>query len=454
MKVIQSKSLTRFFKLHYVIACIVLVILIIGVIATFLQIQKRNELRGKAAEFPVGFAIVPTTQTFPPSQQFTVDVKINSGTDTTNALQVDLNYDPAKLQFVSMNYTNSAFEIGAQEIVNTSNGTISFTRGTQTPKSGEQQVASVTFTAPASGSTVVGFGSQSQMVNAVTNQAIPGQYTPGTFTFANSTATPTTGTQQGGTIQTTGGNSSYNVGDTFQVNVTVSGNPAFNAAQSTVAVSSNLTIQSVNTAPSGGCGFTYAPNSTPTVSNPSFAGAILGGSSTNCTVYTLDLRANAVGTGTISFSNNSVKSATDSSEIFSSATNRLITINAAATNTPTVTNSPTPTVTTSVTPVNTATPTQTLTPTRTPTPTFTPTPTVTPTPTLSPTPTVTTTPGCRVGLKAGDINGDNQINSTDLAQLFIDWGKTNGFTFVNADLNCDGVINLTDLSVLARTYGT
>ncbi len=119
-------------------------------------------------------------------------------------------------------------------------------------------------------------------------------------------------------------------GQQFSVDLVIDGGgQPFNAAQATVAVSSNLTINSVVVTPvtSGGCNFTFAnQNSTPKVSNPSFAGAILNSSSDKCTVYTLNLTASGTGIGTLSVSNSQVKSSVDNSEIFVSSKNGAYTI--------------------------------------------------------------------------------------------------------------------------------
>lgn len=107
------------------------------------------------------------------------------------------------------------------------------------------------------------------------------------------------------------------------------GGQPFNAAQADVSVGGNVTVQSVEIVPveQGGCGFTFAnQNATPSVSNLSFAGAILNGSSTQCTLFTVTLIAGNSGSGNISISNSQVKSSDDSAEIFLSSQNGLFTI--------------------------------------------------------------------------------------------------------------------------------
>ncbi len=201
------------------------------------------------------------------------------------------------------------------------------------------------------------------------------------------------------------------VGSPFSIDIVVDGGgQAFNAAQATVTVSPNLSVTGLSITPlaSGGCNFTYTQ--TPTITNPSFAGAILATSSTLCKVYNLTLSPLSAGTGTITFTNASVKAYSDNSEILSSVINGSYPLTAPTptpvpptpTNTPvppTATTAPTatpvPPTATAIPPTPTNTPTNTpVPPTATPvppTPTRTPTP-VPPTPTNTPTPLPTSTP--------------------------------------------------------------
>lgn len=97
---------------------------------------------------------------------------------------------------------------------------------------------------------------------------------------------------------------SYQVGTPFTTEIFINGHgDLFNAAQATVAVSSNLSIKDITI---GDCNFSFI--TTPTITNPSFLGVILGGSSKNCTLYTLTLLPISPGKGIITISNASVKS--------------------------------------------------------------------------------------------------------------------------------------------------
>ena len=61
--------------------------------------------------------------------------------------------------------------------------------------------------------------------------------------------------------------------------------------------------------------------------------------------------------------------------------------------------------------------------------------------------------GAGVSLKSipGDLNGDGTVNVTDLSILLSNWGKT-GVTAAQGDLNGDGTVNVTDLSILLSNW--
>lgn len=158
----------------------------------------------------------------------------------------------------------------------------------------------------------------------------------GIYTYALTPPVPTpTPTPSPDTISLSLSTSTITVGQPFSTTVVVSGGQAFNAAKATVSVSSNLTVNGIQSAPSPECNMNYTKS--PTTSDPSFAGAIYGSSSTNCNVYTITLTPNAVGTGTITFTNAQIKAYVDNSDILSGVTNGSFTINPAPSPTGTTT---------------------------------------------------------------------------------------------------------------------
>ncbi len=53
----------------------------------------------------------------------------------------------------------------------------------------------------------------------------------------------------------------------------------------------------------------------------------------------------------------------------------------------------------------------------------------------------------------GDLDGDLDVDLTDLAQLLADYGAT-GMTPADGDFDLDGDVDLSDLSALLALYGT
>lgn len=129
------------------------------------------------------------------------------------------------------------------------------------------------------------------------------------------------------TIYTSPASGNRNVGEKFSVDLVVDGGgTAFNAAKLNVSVSNNLVIKDITL---GNCDFAFV--TTPTVNNPSFVGAILGGSSLKCNVYTMILQVREVGNGYIVLSNGSIKAYSKATEIFSFAKNSVFVLNPSST---------------------------------------------------------------------------------------------------------------------------
>ncbi len=312
------------------------------------------------------------------------------------------------------------------------------------------------------------------------------------------------------TISVNPASGAFTVGQQFNVDMVIDGGgQTFNAAQADVSISSNLSVQSLSITPaaSGGCNFTFVKASkTPTSANPSFAGAILNGSSSHCVLYTIVLQTTATGTATINLTKGSVKAYENSAEIFLSSQSGSYSVNPVTI--PTPTGAPT------------ATPSPTVAPTSTPIPTSIPSPTVAPTSIVLQPPTIDTQPsdtysslvqltgtkdiaittvfvnGSSIGVayptatswqlpvvltigsntltiygqdtvgnissstfvninfhRLGDITGDNVIDLTDLSIFATDWENTGTLNNPLSDMDGDGLVDLTDFSILARTYG-
>ncbi len=107
-----------------------------------------------------------------------------------------------------------------------------------------------------------------------------------------------------GSITAEPNSGSFVAGSLLNVDIKVDGGGVpFNAAKANVALVPNATIQSIQF---GNCGFAFIE--TPTTSNPSFVGVILGGFSQSCTAYTMRFQAAIPGTQLVNISNASIKS--------------------------------------------------------------------------------------------------------------------------------------------------
>lgn len=55
-----------------------------------------------------------------------------------------------------------------------------------------------------------------------------------------------------------------------------------------------------------------------------------------------------------------------------------------------------------------------------------------------------------------DLNGDNKVDISDIAEAALAFGTRNGQDGwnANADVNSDGVVDIRDLVLIARAFGT
>jgi chitinase len=163
-----------------------------------------------AAPAPPTVYLSPASQTLGPSTSFSVQVRENSGTTAVNAIQANLSYNPSLLTFVSISTTGTAFGVTAQTtggsgVVNIGLGV----SGGSPAVTGDQLVATITFTTTATGGTAsVPFTTGTALVSSTTNTDILGSLaaTAG-GSFTTDTAPPTvsvTAPANGSTISAPG----------------------------------------------------------------------------------------------------------------------------------------------------------------------------------------------------------------------------------------------------------
>jgi hypothetical protein len=171
-------------------------------------------------------SLSPASTALAPGASFNVDIHEDSGSDTVNAVQANLSYS-SNLTFVSIT-SSPAFSIDAQS--SGGGGSVKIGRGTSTPVSGDQIIATVRFTASGSGTATINFASGSAVVRSQDNGAEALTYNNGSYTISSNatlTLSPSTKTVA--------------VGDNFDVSVYGdSGSAAVNAVQVNLSYPSNL----------------------------------------------------------------------------------------------------------------------------------------------------------------------------------------------------------------------
>ncbi|MFZ2513475.1 MAG: cohesin domain-containing protein, partial [Candidatus Saccharimonadales bacterium] len=148
-------------------------------------VHKATSAAGTAS-----FSLSPSSGTF--VQNTTISVVINvTSPDPINVIEADLLYDSSKLQFLSIDFSGSAFSTPA--VATGGGGSVQIARGTSpgTTVSGTQKVGSVAFKVlGGSGATSVSFANTCHIVRAADSTEIWNGITSG-GSYSLSTPTPT-----------------------------------------------------------------------------------------------------------------------------------------------------------------------------------------------------------------------------------------------------------------------
>ncbi len=148
--------------------------------------------------------LTPANSSITNGQNLAISIRVNSSGSTMNGVQVNLSYPVDKLEFQSIDSSNSAFGLQAEN--SGGSGIVRIARalnGGQAPINGDYLIAVVNFKAVSNGSAGVSFDSGSQVASS--GQNILGTSTGGTYTI-NSPTTPPASTPP----PTTSNNSSQN----------------------------------------------------------------------------------------------------------------------------------------------------------------------------------------------------------------------------------------------------
>ncbi|MBX4197189.1 cohesin domain-containing protein [Candidatus Saccharibacteria bacterium] len=140
---------------------------------------------------PATMTLSPASQSFIKGTSFNVAVYENSGSDQVNAVQANLSYPANLLTFVSITPNTSAWPVEAENTG--SGGLVRIGRGTFSPITGSQLIATVKFTAASAGTAQVAFASGSGIIRSSDNTAEPSINTGGSYTVTTTTSNPPAG---------------------------------------------------------------------------------------------------------------------------------------------------------------------------------------------------------------------------------------------------------------------
>lgn len=183
-----------FFRSKYLLIAVGLV-LFSGVGAYYIFFSKAAAPVTNAPA-PPSVYFSPTSQSLGTSASFTVDIMENSGTTAINAVQTNFTYDATRFTYVSTDYTTSAFDIQAEQTVDSVAGTVRLARakGQGATVSGPQLVGKMTFTTKTvGGAGALTFTTGTALVapGNPTN-LLPGSSAYGNASFVVDTTAPTT----------------------------------------------------------------------------------------------------------------------------------------------------------------------------------------------------------------------------------------------------------------------
>lgn len=374
-------------------------------------------------------SVIPATST-PKSlgANFTVDVRVNSDTETINAVRASLTFPTDKLQFVSIDATTSAFSIEAISTGSNSTGTVRLERAAGPGVNGDQLIAKVTFKAIATGSAAINVDATSLALRSSDNTNVLTIRNAANYTIADTTA-PSVPT--GVTVGTRGITSIPLTWTASTDNVAVTGYRVYRNGGAT-PVGSPTTTSFTDNGLTVNTSYTYTVSAVDAAGNESVKSTVLSTSTlADTTAPTVPTALKLTGQ-TLSSVTFSWTASTDATGV---AGYRIYRNN-------------------STTPIGTS-----------PTTSFTDSSGLVLNSTYNYTvsaydaagnESAKSSPALSVQIvKPGDINRDSQVDLYDLSIMLSNYGKTvAGGGLAGADLNGNGTIDGTDLSILLTNYGS
>lgn len=387
-------------------------------------------LRSFAAPAPPTMYLSPASQVMPINNTFTVQVRENSGTTAVNAVQANLTYPTSLLTFVSMSTTGTAFSTAGPS--SGGGGTVSIAAGTPctttcSTVTGDQLIATITFKSTTTGgAAAVAFATGTALVSSSTNQnLLPSLASTAGGTYTTDTGAPTV------SISSPANNANLAAGGTTNISITAS--DALSSVASVDVYVDGVKKTTITTPP-----YTYPWNTTGLAlgahtiqakATDSFGNL---GSSSTITVNLTDQTAPSA-PGSLRATGNSyttIALAWNASTDNVGVTGYRIQRNGT---TLTTVNGSTLTYNDSGLTVGTSY-----------------NYTVVALDAAGNASTAATLTTSTASQKPGDINGDGQIDITDLSILLSNWGTANAAS----DLNKNGLVDIFDLSILLSNFGS
>jgi hypothetical protein len=121
----------------------------------------------------------PSTGSPAVGDELDVQIRVNTGSQLTNAVQANFTYPSSQLSVLGFDNSTTSFPVVAQQ--QASNGLIQVASGAFTPVSGDANLTTIRFQVIGTGTAQVCPTDQSQIVSSSTNQAIPSARSGATF---------------------------------------------------------------------------------------------------------------------------------------------------------------------------------------------------------------------------------------------------------------------------------
>lgn len=151
--------------------------LLIGVALIIVPLLNVQSVRAASATLYLS----PASSSVTNGSTFTVNVRVNSGTEKVNAAEIHLSYPTSKLDFVRINDTSTWGFVFASS---GGSGAVRIDRGANPSVSGDSLIASVQFKAKSSsGTATVSIGSNSEVISASSGDPVTLSRKSATYSF-------------------------------------------------------------------------------------------------------------------------------------------------------------------------------------------------------------------------------------------------------------------------------